>query len=591
MVQKNRSKELWLVPKRGNLHQTICLIDGILARGYSGMAWNPSKQNNLGVNLKKWGATKSGKNISAQSIRTLVASVPQYLGFLYIDTKSNSKSNILRLTPAGKKLWDNNHKKLKKIKNLQVDKDKTIQTSDDVLHQMEKLQLTNPIVLKDCENISVFPFRFLAKLLKKIDYIDLEEIGYYLLRSKDEDQVDIVATEIENFRNLSIQRRKKLIDTYKQTHIGNITLKQASTARYFVALCQMTGVIEKFKAHPTNKNKSIVAIRIEPNSQAYIDQMLEKYSEIPTFDFKDDLKLWVDYIGEPSREFPPIMYTIISENDSDILWMIEKDGIPIDGDLVSKGDIIKLPIFLNESYKIKLYSLNSGENIKTIDFEAQNKNKQLIISQLNDHYQPIPDTVDFYSELIKDHCNAKNFSDDNLAKLKIIADVFKQDKSNDKQLRGAYLEYYFFKLLTRLQNDGIVDNVTWNGGIGNYGLPTQAPGGMIGTPDIIFTIDNTDFVLELTTIKSKAMQWSAEGASVPDHIFQHSVGTSRNVHGIFSAPVMHSRNMTGMKKMIAHHGLKISCLTIDDLLEIFQELDRAKIYQKLISGTDSKCSS
>ena len=30
MAQKNRTKEIWLIPKRVNLHQTICLIDGII---------------------------------------------------------------------------------------------------------------------------------------------------------------------------------------------------------------------------------------------------------------------------------------------------------------------------------------------------------------------------------------------------------------------------------------------------------------------------------------------------------------------------------------------------------------------------------
>lgn len=88
MAQKNRSKEIWLIPKRVNLHQTICLIDGIIERKYDGTSWNPQKQNNLGVNLKKWGATKDGKNISPQAIRTLVASIPQYLGFLYVNTES-----------------------------------------------------------------------------------------------------------------------------------------------------------------------------------------------------------------------------------------------------------------------------------------------------------------------------------------------------------------------------------------------------------------------------------------------------------------------------------------------------------------------
>ena len=68
MAQKNRTREIWLIPKRVNLHQTICLIDGIIERKYDGTSWNPQKQNNLGVNLKKWGATKDGKNISQKLI-------------------------------------------------------------------------------------------------------------------------------------------------------------------------------------------------------------------------------------------------------------------------------------------------------------------------------------------------------------------------------------------------------------------------------------------------------------------------------------------------------------------------------------------
>ena len=149
------------------------------------------------------------------------------------------------------------------------------------------------------------------------------------------------------------------------------------------------------------------------------------------------------------------------------------------------------------------------------------------------------------------------------------------------------LSFLELKKITRLQFEGIIDNVIWNGRIGKYGLPTQAPGGVTGTPDIIFTIDDTDFVLELTTIQSKASQWSAEGASVPDHVLQHSKRKSMNVHGIFSAPVTHSRNVTVMKESLSHHKLNISCFTIDALLEVFQKSDRSLIYQKLIDGPDS----
>ena len=115
MAQGNRSKEIWLIPKRVNLHQTLCLIDGIIERKYSGNTWSPQKQNNLGVNLKKWGATKNGKNISSQAVRTLTASIPQYLGFVYINTKSTP--NTIWVTKAGLKLWKTHKTELVKVKN------------------------------------------------------------------------------------------------------------------------------------------------------------------------------------------------------------------------------------------------------------------------------------------------------------------------------------------------------------------------------------------------------------------------------------------------------------------------------------------
>ena len=84
MAQKNRTKELWLIPKRVNLHQTICLIDGILERKYDGTSWNPQKQNNLGVNLKKWGSDENRKKYFAASdadvggIHSAISGFPVY---------------------------------------------------------------------------------------------------------------------------------------------------------------------------------------------------------------------------------------------------------------------------------------------------------------------------------------------------------------------------------------------------------------------------------------------------------------------------------------------------------------------------------
>jgi len=49
--------------------------------------------------------------------------------------------------------------------------------------------------------------------------------------------------------------------------------------------------------------------------------------------------------------------------------------------------------------------------------------------------------------------------------------------------------------------------VIWNGKIGEYGIPSPAPGGPNGDPDILIFIGDTLVVLELTTIKSKSQQW------------------------------------------------------------------------------------
>ena len=254
MAQGNRSKEVWLIPKRGSLHQTICLIDGIKERNYSGTTWNPQKQNNLGVNLKKWGATKDGKNVSAQSIRTLAAAIPQYLGFLYINT--NTTPNTIRLTKAGEELWLNHKDDLEKIENLVKGRDKIIKESDILLKQMEKLQITNPIILKDCENILIFPFRMTLKLLLELDYLDKEEIAYIVLKMKDETEYSLAIKEIKNLRKMPMSDRKEIIDAFKETHIGSITLAKASSAGYYQTLCTTTGIIEKVFPHYQLNNPS-----------------------------------------------------------------------------------------------------------------------------------------------------------------------------------------------------------------------------------------------------------------------------------------------------------------------------------------------
>ena len=576
MAQKNRSKEIWLIPKRVNLHQTVCLIDGIIERNYDGTSWNPQKQNNLGANLKKWGATKDGKNISPQAIRTLVASIPQYLGFLYINTESTP--NTICLTEAGMSLWSRHKDEIVKVPNLCAGKELLITESKAVLQQMEKLQITNPVINKDCENIYVFPFRFMLKVLLKVGYLDQEEIAYFLFKARNEDEVDVIVQEIENFRKISTEDREVLINAFKNTHIGNITLVKASSAGYYISLCQITGIMDKLKVTPNNRAGTISALKIKNAYRKYVEEMLSlKYQDAEIYDFEDNLQLWIDYIGNPNRDYTPIDISIANKNSSSFLIQIYKDGICKYDDLIEENNILQFPMFVNEKYNVKVIDVSTGNELNTLEICPTFEQRDYEIDSKLSNVKDREETLDDVAKLVIEHCEAMNFAGETLNYLNTLLKVTGIDKTGDKSLRGAYFEYYIYKMLNILKKERVIDDVIWNGKIGKYGLPTQAPGGKTGTPDMVFTIDDTHFVVELTTIKAKALQFSAEASSVPDHIRLYKQETKKNVVGIFCAPTIHQRNTASMKSTIAPYGIELHCVTDKEIVELLLLKDRERI--------------
>ena len=166
--------------------------------------------------------------------------------------------------------------------------------------------------------------------------------------------------------------------------------------------------------------------------------------------------------------------------------------------------------------------------------------------------------------------------------------LFRSDgkvREDDKYLRGAYYEYLFYKLLFSLEEENIIDEVIWNGKVGKYGLPSPAPGGRTGTPDIIFKINGIDFVLEVTTIKPKSTQFKAEGASVPDHVRLYKNISSNEVIGIFCAPQIHARNTSVMESSLNKDAIELICIEEKNLLEILSQCDRNKLIQSLKTQT------
>lgn len=576
MAQKNRTKEIWLIPKRVNLHQTICLIDGIIERKYNGTSWNPQKQNNLGVNLKKWGATKDGKNISPQAIRTLVASIPQYLGFLYVNTESTP--NTICLTEAGMALWHKHKDELAKVPNLIDGKDLLITESEAVLKQMEKLQITNPVINKDCENIYVFPFRFMLKVLLKVGYLDQEEIAYFLFKVRNEDEVDVIVQEIENFRKLPTENREALINAFKGTHIGNITLVKASSAGYFISLCQITGIMDKLKVSPNNRSRAIAALKINDTYMDYVEEMLNsKYQNTEVYDFEDNLQLWIDYIGDPARDYPPIDVSIINKSNSNFLIQVFKDGICKYDDLIKENGVLQFPMFVNERYDVKIIDISTGDELETLDICPTFDQREYEIEGQLSNVVVASETLEDVAKEIIEHCEASNFAGKTLNYLNTLSKVTGIDKTKDKSLRGAYFEYYVYKMLNILKSEKVIDEVVWNGKLGKFGLPTQAPGGKTGTPDMVFVIDDLHIVVELTTIKPKALQFSAEGSSVPDHIRLYRQETGKDVVGVFCAPIIHERNTAIMQSAIAPFNIELHCITDKELVELLLTKDKEKI--------------
>ncbi|WP_340170876.1 AlwI family type II restriction endonuclease [Lacinutrix sp.] len=85
---------------------------------------------------------------------------------------------------------------------------------------------------------------------------------------------------------------------------------------------------------------------------------------------------------------------------------------------------------------------------------------------------------------------------------------------------------------------------------------------------MLLFIDNMIIVVELTTIKAKSQQWSAEGASVPDHIrLLEEKYPDKKIFVLYLAPLIHEERVTkGMLSRLKDYESKLHCLKIEAFL-------------------------
>jgi len=588
MAKTTRTKELWHIPKRGNVHQTIYMVYVLSWDRFLGKSWSSGKQEALGTEMGKAGVTKDGKCITHQSIRTLLANLPKYLGFVYLD-ESSHPSRIMVTDIGYELIKKHNISSVPKHKNLSqyAEKGDLIEISDVFQKQMSKLSITNPSIRKDCENILVFPFRLTLKVLLKTDYLDIEEIGYILFHTKAEDELDLVIQRIKNFRGLAPVKRTAEINAYRKTEEGQLTLVKAPTAGYYTYLCFSTGLCERCRV-TVNKTKDNRLSAIKLKNNADVVRLLEKFDDVEIYDFKEDWFLWKEYFSNPSRLCPPFNVSISTNSKDGILVTVLKDDYIYGSEVISKENFsLSVPVFRDEPYRIITYDLESGNEIykREVSFSKGQKDFKINIDQ-HAHVSIITKAAiaDRIEQIFSGKYNG--FDKEYSRKLEIINKVIGNNYLDNRR-RGGRLEYLFYKLLDLLKQEGAIDEVYWFGSIGQYGICEPAPGGKEGNPDVVFEIDEYMVVLEITTLKGNRAQWnSAEASSVPDHIAKFKRNNpSKKVVGLFTAPSIHHQLEQNLKLNAQKEKVGMIFKPCIDFSKSLVGIDKEKIKNILLEGT------
>ncbi|MDD5658660.1 MAG: AlwI family type II restriction endonuclease [Actinomycetota bacterium] len=561
-MPRTRSLEIWHIPKRQNIHQIIGAVEILSQDDFNGKSWTSMRQENFNTKLGRCGLTNTGRPLSPSARRTLEA-LMKYLGFIFIDNTTTPPS--VNVTNAGFELLKKHGSVLNRRRNLRLvyqNKEEIIE-SPIVEHQMNKLQITNPVIREDCVNILLFPFRITLRLLLELGKLTKEELGYIVFSMKSEDEYDLIVEKINTFRSLPDNRKNAEIEAFKKTELGNLTLVQAPTATYYMGLCVGTGLCEK--------NGDELLIR--QDKVAEVEKILKKFSGIKPFDFADNLRLWIDYYGNVEKLRPPLLvnikckkpiYTYVRVSDTD-----DKE---LERGVISKEKSeLNFPLFLGQKYKFEFFSFSNAQKIHEEIVEV--KSDKLIFDPKSSQEAVSKWDEKSINAKILDLIQHRDFDAEYLQHLEVVKKITKKDNFNTSLLRGGRLEYLFYRLLSVLKEKGTIDDVVWNGHLDDFGLAYPAPGGKEGYPDVYFFVGKNLFVLELTTIRSNSMQWAAEGASVHDHIMNliKRVNGNYNVIGLFSAPVIAPR----VENMFAHisarekipHKVKI----ISELLDEFKK--------------------
>ena len=169
-----------------------------------------------------------------------------------------------------------NNEQLKKFK-VQIETLNSIYVGNIVVNNETPVKNTESVVdIKQLQRIYSFSYVFILKILLRLEYLDEEEIALYLSKIRNEDEWDITIQEIENFRNLSKYNREKLVNAFRETKLGKVTLAQDQYAKRYINLLVNSNITKETKIIPCNKEEYLTAIEINYDFKGDLKTVLKK---------------------------------------------------------------------------------------------------------------------------------------------------------------------------------------------------------------------------------------------------------------------------------------------------------------------------
>ena len=568
--------ENWLVPKRCNVYQTLAFL-AVLDKYPSYCNFTSSNQNNVATKMRKdYGAAKSS-TIQPQAARTTKA-LAQYMGFI------TNKDDKIVITDIGYKFLNNHRTELiNKGYTLTKPKSPLISEADEWKEQMIKLQLTNPTQPK-CENIYIYPFRFVLNLLMKLDYIDIDEMAMFVFLSKTNG--DLIKTEkkIYKYRAKNYKAREKEKKKFAGTTFGNISIKQAPSAGYFMSLCVATGLIERVKVNipnPGSGSKKISAIKIKQGKISEVTTILFSYGSMNKIVFShDERRMWDYYYCLDGINYP-VEIEIKNKTATNIYVQIDNTTKSINNEqefelgCKSKEIIYTYPGF---NYVAHIYDMTDVNPSDSINLNSSSSGISVLKSNLSK--SAILRKTEIINE-IKELISSKGFT----SRIQKQLDMYNKFTGNvikdTRMYRGAYLELYFSMLFDYLKSKKVIDDCEYSISTGKYNLPHPTP----LKADYVISVDKYSIVLEITLLRpgktkiNKDMKLEIEGAI--RHMQEQAIkdGVAGKIsRGIFSSGAINADVNKELANWSKTYSVKdYKSIELKDLIGLLEKEDRDEL--------------